>query len=352
MDNASPFFSVLVPCYNVENFVATCIESIEAQSYDNWEIVAVDDGSTDATGPMLDEAALRLGHKLRVVHTPNRGLLLARREAFRRARGTYLICLDSDDTLRADTLEVIRRAVADHPGCLVQFKLSRRPDFSDTFGPRFPSDVTSGVPVDVAVLRRLVCKASSNFNNLCGKAIPASCVDVDTDYQRFRSVSNAEDLLQLLPILDTASEVIFLDKNLYHYRINNASITQTFNASFFDSVRVVNEQLRSHAESWGDDVCVELAEIRWLKVVYISCMQISSSDYSFEKLKKKLGDIASDADYRRFWELHATKLPLPTRLFLGDLCAGRLTPPAIRVCLSRGRKKAISALMTRLQKRS
>lgn len=98
---------VVVPVYNVENFLAACLDSLLAQDHRNLDVVVVDDGSPDRSGEIAEEYAAR-DRRLRVVHTENRGLGAARNEGLRHVRGDLLVFLDSDDVLPTDAYTVMR----------------------------------------------------------------------------------------------------------------------------------------------------------------------------------------------------------------------------------------------------
>ena len=93
-----PLVSVVVPAYGVEEWLPECLAGLVAQTHSNWEAVVVDDGSPDRSGEIAEEWAAR-DPRIRVVHTPNRGLGAARNEGARHVRGDYLAFLDSDDVL-------------------------------------------------------------------------------------------------------------------------------------------------------------------------------------------------------------------------------------------------------------
>ena len=86
----SVFFTAAVCVYNTEKYLRDCLDSILSQSYENIELLIIDDGSTDGSGKVCDEYAEK-DSRVRVIHTENRGLLLARRTAFENARGDYFI---------------------------------------------------------------------------------------------------------------------------------------------------------------------------------------------------------------------------------------------------------------------
>lgn len=103
-------FSILVPVYNAEAFLAECIESALNQTYINFEVILVDDGSKDASGAICDRYAAQHDN-IRVHHTENGGQVRARELAMQNAKGDFYIFLDADDKLRSNALETIAAAI-------------------------------------------------------------------------------------------------------------------------------------------------------------------------------------------------------------------------------------------------
>lgn len=112
--------SVLVPIYNVENYLKRCIDSIINQTYENWELILIDDGSTDNSGAMCDKYA-ETDKRIMVVHKKNGGLASARLAGLKIATGKWLMFLDSDDYLEHDTLRDSVNAAIENESDLVRF---------------------------------------------------------------------------------------------------------------------------------------------------------------------------------------------------------------------------------------
>lgn len=91
-------FSVIIPVYNAGDSICKCIDSLLAQTETDYEIIAVDDGSTDSTPEILDEIAEK-HNKIRIIHQSNQGVSAARNKGIQNANGEYLIFVDSDDTV-------------------------------------------------------------------------------------------------------------------------------------------------------------------------------------------------------------------------------------------------------------
>jgi len=106
-----PIISVITPCRNAADTLPATVASVQAQTRCEWEMICVDDGSTDDTRSLLD----RLGAadpRIRVVSTPASGAAAARNAACRQARGRYILFLDADDAMRAEALDVLLRAAS------------------------------------------------------------------------------------------------------------------------------------------------------------------------------------------------------------------------------------------------
>src|ERR687885_795015 len=104
--------SVVIPCYNQAHFLGEAIESVLAQSYPHFEIVVVDDGSTDNTS----EVAARYPG-VRCIRQNNQGVAAARNTGIRESNGSYLVFLDADDRLLPEALEVGLEQLKVHPEC-------------------------------------------------------------------------------------------------------------------------------------------------------------------------------------------------------------------------------------------
>src|SRR5919205_3439354 len=107
--------SVVIPCYNQAHFLAEAIESVLEQTYPHFEIVVVDDGSTDNTSEVA--SGYYPSEKVRLLRQENKGLSAARNRGLAESRGEYVVFLDSDDRLLAEALEVGVGELESHPGC-------------------------------------------------------------------------------------------------------------------------------------------------------------------------------------------------------------------------------------------
>jgi len=100
----NPLFSIVVPIYNIERYIEQCILSIINQTYTDFEVILVDDGSTDGCPRICDKYA-KCDSRIKVIHKKNGGLVSARQAGANKAIGKYIICVDGDDWISKDYLE-------------------------------------------------------------------------------------------------------------------------------------------------------------------------------------------------------------------------------------------------------
>ena len=101
--------SIIIPVYNVARYLDKCVRSIVDQTYQEWECILVDDGSTDGAGEMCDEWVKR-DERIRVIHQENGGVSRARNKGFEDAKGEYIVFVDSDDTIGSNHINYLIKA--------------------------------------------------------------------------------------------------------------------------------------------------------------------------------------------------------------------------------------------------
>jgi len=99
-----PLISIIIPVYNTDSYLCRCLDSIINQTYENIELICIDDGSTDSSGAILDEYA-RIDKRIHVVHKNNEGVAVARNTAMSTSKGEYISFVDSDDYISSEMFE-------------------------------------------------------------------------------------------------------------------------------------------------------------------------------------------------------------------------------------------------------
>lgn len=119
--------SIILPIYNVYNYLNRCVQSIIQQKFDDYELILVDDGSTDGSSELCDELAAT-DKRIRVIHKQNGGLSSARNAGFEAATGEYIFWIDSDDWIREDALTIIDAELKISKPDILKFNYYRNTD--------------------------------------------------------------------------------------------------------------------------------------------------------------------------------------------------------------------------------
>lgn len=221
-----PLISIIVPVYNVQDYVGECVESLCRQTYTNLEIVLVDDGSTDGSAEVCDEYACR-DERIRVIHQRNRGLSGARNVGLDNIQGEYIAFVDSDDLVMPNYVDVLY-------GLLMKYKV-------DIAACAYVKGTTEQL---MDVCERLVfskstkevCMSSEKLlRQWHGKYKQQETVAWNKLYRRdvwngrrqmrFPEGRSHEDVLTSHLIVQSVEKVALTTQVLYLYRIREGSIT-------------------------------------------------------------------------------------------------------------------------------
>lgn len=210
--------SIIMPVYNAQSSVGGMVNSILAQTFTDWELIAVDDGSTDESSGILDDYAVK-DSRIKVIHKPNGGVASARQIGIDNACGTYTIHADSDDWIEPNMLhDMVEMAEQDHSDIVIA-------DFFIDNGNK--SIVSTQKPDELdskSVLKGLY--DNKLFGGLCYKLIRRSIYN-DIRINFIEGVNYCEDLLILTKMLLWCSpKISYLPKAYYHYICNDASLTR------------------------------------------------------------------------------------------------------------------------------
>ena len=217
-------FSVIIPVYNVENYLRDCLDSVLHQTFEDWEAICVNDGSTDGSASILEEYA-SLDPRFVVVSQANGGLSAARNAGLKVAKGEYVLFLDSDDWLEQNALEVL----ANNRNGEDMLCFSGRRFFDDE-GKYFPSDQLTEryYPTGMDYY---------NENALEHRDFAFVCVVLRT-YRRKFLIENGllfkegiyhEDNLFTPIACYHAQRIRVINECLYDYRVRSSSIMTSFN---------------------------------------------------------------------------------------------------------------------------
>ncbi len=244
--------SVVIPAYNIENYISATIESVLAQTYDNIEIVIVNDGSKDGTAGILDEYAAK--HScIKVIHKENGGVTSARLRGVQEATGEWIGFVDGDDLLENDMYERLMgnaekyNADISHCGYRMEFPKGRIDYYYNTGkiveqdNRKGLYDLLSGEYVEPALWNKIYKRTL--FSDLLSMEL------MD------KTIKNTEDLLMNYYLFRASSKSVFEDVCLYRYvlRAGSAATGKVSDNKIIDPQRVI--------KIIYNDICPELHDL-------------------------------------------------------------------------------------------
>lgn len=244
----TPLVSIVVPVYNTEEYLRQCVDSVLAQTYSQWELILVDDGSADGS-PAICRLATRAASRIHTITRSHAGPGAARNAGLRMADGRYICFIDSDDVIHPRFLELmVRQALltgADIVDCRKKkftddLKLCSSITFDKPFYSLFEK-IESNLYTPVAAARRMLYQRRQPDASVCGKLFASSL----WRNMRFSEDTLYEDL-DVMPRITLMARLIALyPLTLYFYRQHDESILHTFSLKRADVLDVA-DRLATH----------------------------------------------------------------------------------------------------------
>ena len=283
--------SVIVPVYNVESYVAECIESIQNQTYMNLEIILVDDGSKDMSGDICDQYAA-YDERIKVIHQENGGLSAARNTGIEAANGDYISFVDSDDYIGLTLFEDMLQLMVEHDLDIIECTAFRNNGDTNIEG----------------------CNDGSleifNRDEALKMAMYDCFVAVWSQLYKRRVISDVrfpvgrkfEDSAVSYLFIANTKRVGHINRCLYYYRLNPNSTTQTsFDAkSRWDFVLGYEERLQyaiDHQLPYVDD-CNSLLMKAVLSCLTAYYAKPTGNRVYYDKCKRMIETYRNDASYK------------------------------------------------------
>lgn len=230
--------SIIIPVYNVENYLQRCVDAVLQQTYRELEIILVNDGSTDRSGDICDYYA-KEDARIKVIHQANAGQSVARNAALKAVNGKYICFIDSDDYVSLNYIETLYRWLtgsdADISICEYVKFTGELADAAD-----IPAESKERVQYNnVQLIKNMHTVADELYVVMWGKLFKRELLEGI----RFPEGRICEDLAVLYRIFDRAERAVYVNKTMYYYfRNNTGSSTFKINDKFYQDVYLALEE--------------------------------------------------------------------------------------------------------------
>lgn len=272
-----PEISIVVPVYNIQEYIRECIESILAQSFRDFELILVDDGSKDLSGKICDEY-LDKDNRIKVIHKENGGLSDARNVGMDGAKGNYLTFIDGDDAVSPLYLEILYTTLKEQNADLVQGSFTRKKESLV-----LRSDIKKIICLENKEAIHDYLHRKGLYVSACAKIYRRELFE----HINFPVGKLNEDNFTTYKIIAKSARCVVIDQPIYWHRINKNSITRSsFRRQKLEILQVPEEMrifLRDKdTESLQQDI--DYYEFRLKLSVYNRLLaQTSAKEYQKEK---------------------------------------------------------------------
>lgn len=269
-------FSILVPVYNVEKYLEQCVESLLNQTYKgNYEIILVDDGSTDSSSDICDRYQKSNPDKIKVVHKKNEGLVSARQAGIEIANGDFSLFVDSDDFVETKLLETVNDCIErnDNPDMVIySFRYYSNDKTTERKTALSENETMFSSDNKKELYEALI--TTTFITSLWTKALKTEILKTDpTDYSLFYDKNMAEDWFRSIHLLTSAERIVYINEPLYNYRTNEDSISRSFRPETISNKNIlyVYNRFLEYLPKWDMDTeeYRQKLNARWLnEVIY------------------------------------------------------------------------------------
>lgn len=235
--------SVIVPVYNTEKYLTKCVASLTGQTYQNLEIILVDDGSKDNSGNLCDELAEK-DERIKVLHKENGGLISAWKAGVSESTGKYLNFIDSDDWVDLNMLEEMSDYLTGSEKEMIasDYVIEKEDGNNKSVFQELPSGEYDRDGIERKVIPNLLGREKRFVTiSRCMKLISRKLIIDNMKYSDPRIVLG-EDITIMLPSLIDCERLVIMDhKAYYHYLYVNESMVHKYDEKLYENVRLLKE---------------------------------------------------------------------------------------------------------------
>ena len=212
--------SIVVPVYNIVNYLEECVDSLIGQKYRNCEIILVDDGSTDGSSVLCDNLCAK-DDRIKVIHQKNQGLSGARNSGLMAANGAYISFIDSDDYVSPEmfAILILRLEETGASVAICNFEVFNK-------GGRYPSHRYGNRVIDFAPDTQ-TAYYSAALDSSCNRVFRAEPIRENTIIFEHKNIVAQEDYWFQVRLFSHINRIVTIEDCLYHYRERGSSITKS-----------------------------------------------------------------------------------------------------------------------------
>lgn len=281
MNSTTPFFSIIIPMFNTEKYIGECLDSIMMQNFSDYEVIVVDDGSTDGSCEIVSRY-IKGKLNINLLKQKNSGVSAARNLGIEKARGKYIIFVDSDDFLVNESLEFLMNTLLENNDLDMLFfnyyEVGSKKMNKHIFRPQF---LGKKISENTAIQGLL-----TDVGGFCWNKVYKRSLLLDSRFDT--QITFLEDLLFNVSVVTKAKRIMSVGNYLYGYRWREDSIIHTFqsrNMSFFNALNKIQSKISKEFDVLID-VKRRMAYIEFASnFIFLNRVEYSHFKKMFKKMK-------------------------------------------------------------------
>lgn len=291
--------SIIIPIYNAQKYLKNCLDSILKQSYKNFELILVNDGSTDNSLEICQKYAQE-DKRIKLINQKNSGVSFARNRGFKEASGEYILFVDADDWLELDMLEIMSLEISKKNceivkcGYFVEDKEINEEQYLGNY-----YDKTIQIREDNFLIENIV-----NYNINPAMWMVLTKKELIKKHKFVENFGYGEDLMYTLDLFLDSKSIVFIKNSLYHYRIsdNSASRDTSKYERNINDLKLLHDEIKKILEKYKvNDIKILRNSLKtyyymviWFKFLQLSTLLIDE--------KKFLKDIKKERENKYYCE--------------------------------------------------
>ena len=301
--------SIVIPVYNTEEYIVSCLDSLARQSYTDFEVIVVDDGSRDASAERIESFIADSKIAVSLIRTENRGVSAARNTGIQYAKGDYICFIDSDDMADSEYLSVLLTELTNAKADICFCEHRTVPEDCVTkysFHESYSKEVRSKYEALSEMLYG--DRQHGIWSLLCRR-------DILGENRFAEGCRFSEDLGMVWQLAASSEKIVFVSAPLYIYRVRGNSAMTVISESRLDGMRLfkqLEEFMRQNAPEFADEF-IRYGVAKW---VWSTIWQIANGSKALRLFKESIRIYNPDEHMRRLLDFKARRVALSAFVFV------------------------------------
>ena len=307
---STPFFSVCIPAYNASKYIGECIKSVINQSFDDYEVIIINDGSTDNTESIVGMYQT-LDSRIKLYTQQNKGLFLSRVNALMKANGEFIIWLDSDDYLHMESMQTIYENIQKSDADIVVFNNYNVYENGgvENSKPLYDNMSVWDCSNKVEFVRDFFSR--NDLSAVWKKVAKRSLYRYDSVKKLdYFGIKMGEDFIHSYYPIVLSKKIIYIDKSLLFYRVFQESMTAKYDYNINKTFGIIHLLKKNYVSTLKNEITSDEIDDQYLRSMSKALAYIPGYVYNKDEFYRMLREVRNDEELYRIYSERKMQLNL------------------------------------------